>query len=95
MDSYAKVITQVIDSLKLKPVKQPVAEELTKPNTTEPDVSDEVTIPNTTEESTISSDIQKVDIPKTGGVAPVSCTASLLVLLFACFYITSRKKNKY
>lgn len=102
VDVYAQAITDAVNALELKPVEPPITEEPTEPSPTEPTIPDETTKPNApeestkpnnAEESTTSSDIQKVDIPKTGGITPISCTLSLLALLSVCIYITSRKEN--
>ncbi len=93
VDGYAEAITEAVNALEKNPVSPTVPEEPTKPNQTEPSVPDETTKPSTPEETT-SGDIQKVDIPRTGGIAPVSCTIVLLTLLSACIYITTDRKRK-
>lgn len=92
VDAQTQAILDVLNGLEKKPISPTVPEEPTKPNQTEPSVPDETTKPNTSEETT-SGDIQKVDIPKTGGIAPINCTIALLTLLSACIYITSRKRK--
>jgi len=92
VDAQTQAILDALNGLEKKPVSPTAPEEPTQPNQTEPSVPTETTKPNTPEESTTSSDIQKVDIPKTGGIVPINCTIALLSLLSACVYITSRKK---
>lgn len=88
VDAQTKAILDALNALEKKPVSPTVTEDPTNPNPTEPSVPDETTEPNTPEETT------SVDIPKTGGVTPVSCTIVLLTLLSACIYITTDRKRK-
>ena len=71
VDGYAKAITQAINALKKKPVP-PITEEPIAPNPTKPSAP---------VKSTTSSEFQKVNVPKTGGITPISYTVALLILL--------------